>query len=293
MPWELIGLTTVVFVLLAYLYIPGWDAISKLLLLDLTIAARVRLGLGLASLAMLAYVIRYLDQHRVRAGLLLSVIPAGLFLLSQVAIAVVAYRAIPAMLEPVPLWWLWALLSAFVIFAVSRRMMRSAAVAFLIITVAGSGLTNPVYVGVYDLRETEPSKEIQRIDEATEGTWVGVGSRVPTAMLLESGVEAFNGFQGAPSDEMWSLIDPASQYEYQWNRLAGVNWTPGDGEPIVSNPVGDQIEVTFDACSEFAQEHVQFVLSDAEGLDPTCLSEVDRFELPDESTLTIFEVVAP
>ncbi|MFC9559116.1 hypothetical protein [Agromyces sp. NPDC056965] len=290
LPWELIGLTAVVFLLLAYLFVPGWDAIAKLFLLDLTLAARVRLGLGLASLAMLAYVIRYLDRHRAKAGLWLSLVPAGLFLLSQIAIALVAYRAIPAMLEPVQLWWLWALLSAFVIFAMSRRMIRTGAVAFLIVTVAGSGLTNPVYFGVYDLRETEPSKVIQEIDDTAAGTWVGVGSRVPTAMLLESGVEAFNGFQGAPSESMWSLIDPTSQFEYQWNRLAGVNWIPGTGDPVVSNPVGDQIEVTFDACADFAQEHVQFVLSDADGLDTNCLREIDSFEMPGDSTLSIFEV---
>jgi hypothetical protein len=291
LPWELIGLTAAAALFLAFMYIPGWDAIAKVFLLDLTLHGRLRLGLGLASIGMLAYVIRYLDEHRVKAGWWLSSVPPGLFLLSQVAIGFLAWRVLPPMLEPTQLWWLWALLGAFVIFAVSRRMVRSAAVAFLIVTVAGSGLTNPVYVGVYDLRETPMSQRIEALDDAEPGTWVGVGSRVTTALLLESGVEAFNGFQGAPSTAMWSIIDPASQYEYQWNRLAGVNWTPGSGEPVVSNPVGDQIDVTFDGCSDFAQEHVQYVLSDATGLDTSCLKQVDDYTLPEDSTLTIFEVV--
>ncbi|THG36066.1 hypothetical protein E6C70_00530 [Glaciibacter flavus] len=290
LPWELIALTTSVVLLLAYLYIPGWDAVAKVFLLDKTIAARVRLGLGLASLGMLAYTIRYLDEHRVKAGLWLSAIPAGLFLLSQFAIGFVAWRAIPAMLDPVLFWPLWAVLSAAVIFLVPRRRIRLAAAAFLIVTVAGSGLSNPVYVGVLDLRSTAVSQAVQKIDDADPQPWVGVGNRLTTAVLLESGVEAYNGFQGAPSRQMWGVIDPSSQYEYQWNRLAGVNWVPGPGEPVVSNPAADQIEATFDGCSAFAQRNVGYVLSSDKRLDTTCLEEVDSFEYP-KATQTIYRVV--
>ncbi|AWB95895.1 hypothetical protein DCE93_09670 [Agromyces badenianii] len=289
LPWELIGLSAAVVLLLAYLYIPGWDALARLFLLDKTIAARVRLGLGIASLGMLAYTIRYLDTWRVKAGFRLSAIPAVLFLLSQLAIGLVAWRQLPDMLEPVQLWWLWALLSAAVIFLVARRRIRLAATAFLVVTVAGSGLSNPLYIGVLDLRTTALSHEIQRIDDADPRTWVGVGNRLTTAILLESGVEAYNGFQGAPSPGMWGVIDPTSQYEYNWNRLAGVNWLAAPGEPVVTNPVADQIEVTFDACSDFAQENVAYVLSSDKRIDTTCLSEVDSFELP-RSTQTIYSV---
>ena len=51
-------------VLLAYLYLPGWDAIARLLLLDKTTPNRVRLGMGLASIALVAYIIAYLDLNR-------------------------------------------------------------------------------------------------------------------------------------------------------------------------------------------------------------------------------------
>lgn len=42
------------------------------------------------------------------------------------------------------LWWLWALLSAAAIYCVARRRPQLAVTAFLIVTDAGSGLTNPV-----------------------------------------------------------------------------------------------------------------------------------------------------
>lgn len=299
LPWELIAFVGVVVLLLAYLYIPGWDSVAKLFLLDKTIAARVRLGLGIASLGMFAFVVRYLDRERIRAGLWLAIVPAALFLLSQIAIGIVAIREVPAMVRSAPLWWLWAILSAVVIFAVARRHVKVASVAFLIVTIAGSGLANPLYLGVYDLRTTPMSREVQKIDDANQiddanpGTWVGLGSRLTTAVLLESGVTAYNGFQGAPSKPMWSVIDPHSRYEYQWNRLAGVNWIVGPGEPIVSNPAGDQIAVTFDACSHFAQSNVDYVLSDDGSIDTTCLTSIDSFTLPKKSIMRIYAVRPP
>ena len=92
---------------------------------------------------------------------------------------------------------------------------------------------------------------------------------------------------------MWSLIDPDHRYEYEWNRLAGVSWTAGEGDPVVSNPYPDQISVTFDACSSFAQEHVAHVLSDStQVLDSACLVPQQQIEVP-AGDLTIWSVVPP
>lgn len=82
------------------------------------------------------------------------------------------------------------------------------------------------------------------------------------AVLFESGVRAFNGVQTYPARKTWKMIDPAKRYEQQWNRLAHVHWVPGTGEPVVSNSSPDAINVTFDSCSDFAQSHVRYVLSE-------------------------------
>ena len=292
LPWPLIALAGVVVILLAYLFVPGWDGLSHLFLLQTTPGNRVRIGIGLASLALLAYCIRHFDQHQLGAPRWLAYGSALLFLLSQTAIAVVAFYGTPKMLAAAPLWWLWAGLSAAAIVLFARIRPTWGAAAFLIVTVAGSGLTNPVYRGVLDLRETAVSRTIVATNAATPSTWVAVGSQLSTALVVESGARAYNGFQGAPSRTMWDAIDPAGAFEYQWNRLAGVSWVPGVGEPQVSNPAADQIQVTFDGCSDFAQANVDFVLSDDQQLNPACLFAVDSFELP-KSTITILKVVAP
>jgi len=89
---------------------------------------------------------------------------------------------------------------------------------------------------------------------------------------------------------MWKNVDPKSKYHDQWDRLAGVSWIPGKGEPRVANPEPDTIQATFDACSTFAQKHVNYVLSDLSGLTSPCLQRVSSTRVPN-STLTIYDVV--
>ena len=57
---------------------------------------------------------------------------------------------------------------------------------------------NPLYVGVFDLRNTAASAAIQSVNIADRGAWVGLGDRLPTALLLES-----------------DMVDPASFNEAQ------------------------------------------------------------------------------
>jgi hypothetical protein len=290
-PWMLLGASISVFVIFAFIFIPGWDQIAHVLFLDRTIPARLRLGVGFASLIVTVLLIAGLSKDR-RPGVAFAGGTAALFLASQVAIAAAVWVESPSALATARYWWLIAALSTVAIYFVARARPAIGVTAFLLVGVVSAATVNPVYRGVLDLRETETSSAIRELDARQEGdsTWVGIGGRLPTAMLLESGVEGFNGFQGAPSGVMWDMIDPDGTYEFQWNRLAGVSWTPGGGEPVVSNPAPDQILVTFDACSAFAQEHVDFVLADdSVRVDSDCLREVDEFDVVD-GDLTIFRV---
>jgi hypothetical protein len=119
---------------------------------------------------------------------------------------------------------------------------------------------------------------------------VGIGGTLPSALLLESGVEAYNGTQGAPSEVMWESVDPDGKYETEWNRIGTIIWVQSPGEPQIVNPAADVIQVTFDACSDFAQENVRHVLAEQPVTSSPCLSEVGSYELP-HSTLAIYDVV--
>lgn len=291
LPWELIALTAAIALFLAFLFVPGWDAVAHLLLLDRTTPNRVRIGVGLASIVMVAFIIKELSTS-FRPGRLFAGGTAALFLLSQLVIAAAVFRESPPALSLASYWWVLAIAGTAVIYLIARARPAAGVAVFVVMALFGSATVNPIYRGVLDLRDTPTSQAIMRLDADSDTTWVGIGGRLTTAMLLESGVEAFNGFQGAPSRVMWDAVDPDGEFEFQWNRLAGVGWTPGTGEPVVSNPAPDQILSTFDACSSFAQGNVDYVLSDdSVQLDSPCLEQQSDRPTAGGDSLTIWKVV--
>jgi hypothetical protein len=95
---------------------------------------------------------------------------------------------------------------------------------------------------------------------------------------MQTGVEAYNGVQMYPPDETWDEIDPDGSDEWVWNRLAHVRWTWGEGEPVFTAPQRDQIQGGFDACSDFAQTHVEFIVSDETPPSLACLQPLEDIE---------------
>jgi len=291
LPWAMISLVAVVLVFLAFMVVPGWDPVAKLLLLDRSTADRVRIGVGLATFALLIALIRHLDDGGFRASRVGACVITGLYIASQAALAaaVVVVGGPDDLWGTAPAWWVYALVSGAAIYLFARHRVGGGALAFLTVMVASSVFVNPVYAGVFDLRETAASREIRAMDD--DATWVGIGDPIITATLLESGVEAYNGTQGAPSLEMWDDIDPSGRYEDQWNRIGTIYWESQEGDPVVTNPAADTISVTFDGCSDFAQEHVDYVFSNRDITD-SCLDEESSFAAQG-NPLVIYKVVAP
>ena len=317
LPWELIGLSAGVTVLLAFMLVPGWDPIAHLLYLDRTTADRTRIGVGLASFAILGYVICALDDRRQLAqgqaaglttghtgalssgltslqpvpGAVFSGLIAALFLVSQVGItwAVVHFIGFSKLWAAAPFWLLVVLASAATIFFFSRGRVALATAGFLAITVFSSAAVNPVYSGVLDLRTTAASQGIVRANVDKPGKWLSIGGPIVNNTLIESGMVAYNGTQGAPSRTMWRQIDPGSKYADSWNRLGGVNWQNSPGEPVVTTPFADQIMVTFDACSLFAQKNVSYLFTDV-ATTSACLEKVESFPTP-ARTQVIYRVI--
>ncbi|TFD69370.1 DUF7657 domain-containing protein [Cryobacterium ruanii] len=294
--WLLIALLALGGLLAAYLLIPGWDSLAHLLLLDRTTIGRIGLAFGLLSVVSIVVMANRLDTlaKEGRAFLPWFVTWAGVALAGLAAATLIIFlyrRQSPLLLAH----WQWVLLIGLFLAAVlwfSRGRVFAGAVAFLIISLVGSGGVNPVYVGVYDLNDTKLMSEVKAVDGGDGGTWVGVGaSFLPTVTLVQSGLRSYNGFQSAPTPEMWKQIDPTGTYEQYWNRLANVSWVAGVGAPSASNPAADQVRLTFDSCAAFAQKYVSFVLTD-EHLTQDCLV-LERSLKQGPTNFRIYEVVRP
>jgi len=267
----------VLLVLIAFLVIPGWDPVARLLLLDRVPVARFRVGFAALLPVFFALVVRHVDRMPSPrlwiVGAATAAGVAGVTLVLYLQLVAVS----PEVLDSSRLWPIAALGivaacgSAFV-----PRLAPAAAGAVLVASLVIGGAVNPFYRGVYDLNDTRVGEAIHEVDDG--GAWVGVGSYLMMALVMQTGVDGYNGVQMYPPEETWDDIDPDGSDEEVWNRLAHVRWTWGDGEPVFTAPQRDQILGGFDACSDFAQSHVSFVVSDELPPSLACLDQVDDVE---------------
>jgi hypothetical protein len=286
--WAAIAVAVGTLLILAYLLIPGWDVLAKLLLLDRTTDPRVRLGFVVLGAAAIGLIVRDLDERYRRISWPFAAVS------TVCAVGIVAGTALaldhesPATLRGV--WWIVACVGIVLAVAllVTRRVALSS-LALLLVAVAIGANVNPIYVGLFDVNTTKVGREVARVEGNSPGTWVGIGVPYPTAILVRSGFKAYNGVQTYPPKLMWHTIDPSGKYEQEWNRLANVSWVFGKGSPVVSSPVGDQVVVTFDSCSQFAQKNVKYVLANAAAKDQNCLAPISKVT-QGPSTFWIYEV---
>ena len=275
---------------LAYLYVPGWDVLAHLLLLDRVTPGRLLIGLGLLSVVLVGVTVRSLDAHQLRAPWWLA---AGLGLV-VVAGHLALWRVLsdrPAVFAAAGPWFLIVLGLAVSVVLFARRRVAAAAGLFLTVSVVVGGWVNPLYRGVFDLRETDVARAVDAQDAESPGRWIGVGGALVGSILAESGVDGFNGFQGAPNEQTWRELDPSGAYERNWNRFGNVGWTPVPGERRISNPGVDQIQVSFRPCASFEQSIAENVLSDRP-LDLPCLQLQDTVAQP-LTTYHLYTITPP
>ena len=275
MQWMMLACLAMTGLLFAFLFVPGWDAVAHLLLLDRSTSVRARIGLLLVSVIAIALLVRRLDEGD-------AAVPRE-----------ITWTAVIAAASSIIMTWselanggdaalvnsehhvLTAVFFVLSVLLYTQRFPLPASLLFLVISFLLSSGVNPLYRGVFDLTETSIGQNVERINQDRPGTWLGVGSVQLSAVLFETGVRSFNGVQLYPAREMWNDVDPAGRYADVWNRYASVVWQTGTGEPRLENPQPDVITATFDSCSTFAQQHVAYVMAQA-ALDQPCLTLIDQ-----------------
>lgn len=289
--WLLVSCIVCLLLVGAYLLVPGWDPIARVLQFDRVPPERFRIFFVILIPLFAALVIEQSEISPPRRNW----IPATLSTVVGIFIVVSLWQRIktldPAVLAAAPMWFPVSilLLSATFLFF-WKGLAPLAALLLLVATVATTGNVNPLYRGIYDLRATKTGQEIHKLDSTSEGAWIGVGSYSTMALLVESGVETFSGVQTYPPKEMWRQIDPTSRYKTVWNRLGHIQWQFGSGEPKLANPTPDVIRGSFDACSSFGQKYVTYVLSDVDASKEPCLRQIERIKQgPD--IIRIYEVI--
>ena len=290
--WIAILLLGLLVVVGAYLFVPGWDAVAHLLQLDRIPQERMKYIFLVLGPVVSVLVVERLDAHPDRPAprwvAIACTATAGVILFGVFLGILIAE---PGLLLQATLWPVVVVAVLAAIVLMFRRRLVPVAFTLLLVAsvVLGAGV-NPVYRGIYDLSETETGKVVAQIDEEHSGTWLGVGSYEVMALLTQVDVRSYSGVQNYPSEEMWAQIDPDGRFEENWNRLAHIHWHVGSGPVSMHNTTPDVVEVTFDPCSPFGQERVDYVLADTD-LDGTkCLQRLDSID-QGARELRVYDVV--
>ncbi|WP_167006147.1 hypothetical protein [Mumia sp. ZJ430] len=291
--WLVLTLLAVNALVLAFLFIPGWDDLARLLLLDRSQFVRLRAAFLPLLVVTVVVLVERLEVMGRRAPWWAALSGGAVVVLSfgwvwqkldEAGSPAVPSRAAIAVA---------ALLTVTVV-AFARRYVSVGATTLLVASLAVGAGVNPLYQGVFDLRtDTAAGRALTEIAERdTDAAWVGVGTPASMAAVFSAGVPGYSGVQTYPSEEMWDRIDPDGRYEDLWNRLAHVQWRWGSGPPVPTTPRVDVLQVTFDPCEMFAQRHVDYVIADAVPPSTACLRALESYE-QGQITHTIYEVVPP
>jgi hypothetical protein len=276
--WPVLALVALHVFLLAFMFVPGWDVVAHLLLVDRAHPLRVKLAFVMTAVVAVVLLAQRHDEDRGRGPWIVAVVSG---LLAAGSGAWVWSRLSDLGSPVVPSQIAIVLTAAFAVAVLlwSRGLMVSGSLVALGCTlVVGAGV-HPLYRGVFDAAtDTQAGREMLRLHEAEpDARWVGVGNWIAMATVFEGAVPGYSGVQTYPSREMWAQIDPTGASEDAWNRLAHIHWVAGSGDPAPRNPGTDVVELTFDSCGDFAQEHVTFVLNSGAPLHQRCLQTISSY----------------
>lgn len=289
--WAIVSALGCLAVFMAFIYLPGWDLLARILLLDKTTTPRIVIGLGVLSLLLLGLVVHRLlalPNRPARWPAAAGVALVGLNHL--VALSFLRAHA-PAVLAAAG-WWpllVAALALATALFALGRT--TAPALLLLGVSIALCGWVNPVYRGVLDLRTSDVGQAVLNTDAREPGAWVTTGDTTTVALLRETAVTSYSGTQGWPPEQMWRDLNPDGSEQAIWDRYAHVLWTAKPTSPPLTLPYPDTVSVALDTCGDFAQHHLDYVLTQTP-LDQSCVRLIGQ--IPHKSaTYRIYQVVRP
>lgn len=272
--WAIVATVASLVLMLAFTYVPGWDAVAHVLLLDRVNMPRIVVGFGTVSIVLLALVVgRLREDGQLRIPWWTTAAAVVLVLANHLVVWHRVRTAAPAVLANALLWVPMLVLLALALALFSRGRATVPAVLVAVVGLVVAGWVNPLYQGVLDLRATDVGRAIEQTEAREPGGWVAIGSLGATAVLRETGVEAYSGVQGWPTGEMWDELDPDGRDRPIWDRYAHVNWTADPAAAPIALVQADVVQVRLDSCDPFAQRHLAHVLSQ-QPLDQACLLQV-------------------
>jgi len=278
--WEFIGITSVLVLFLMNLYVPRFNFIYKILMLNKVPHERLLIGLGFAGFIYMLHFIRKLASYKQPKNFRLI---AGLysFIAFQAMLTAGIYvrTLYPKFISSMILIGGSALFVAFILWFILIRKTLIAGVLLLIFSLASVCYIHPVYRGLGVLTKN-PAVEKMREVSKPDDTWAIVDNIMYENLPILADRDNFTGIQQYPDLEYWKDL-VGDQNQLIFNRYAHIilNSDPAftDNIRLVQS---DSFQLKF-GCDMTALKDVEFVMATHE-LAGSCAKEVGKVELPNQ-----------
>jgi len=236
------------------IFIPKFDSIYKLILLDQVSAKRMLIGFGVLNVLFIASYIKYTSiKNNKSLSYNFVYIYVLLIFIIELLLGYHARQQHPGFIDfktslllsfPIPI----------VVYLFLTNNIKVALYILLGFSVFSSGLVNPLYKGTGILKDTELSRQIRALDDiAPESIWATESIYIENFASL-NGAKSLSGVYSYPQLELWNPLKTNTDADY--NRYAHVNFAfDRDSATHIDSYIkllgADNFQVVTEPCSNF------------------------------------------
>ena len=230
--------------LLAWMLIPLPDIIGRLTLLDRVPTERIKPVIIITGVLIVGVHLHFHAEMAERKSRLLAV---ALFAFATVW-AGSHYVVNDVTIDRPAIWWYTLLWMAPLAIALVR-FPRAGLWCLAAVSIFTASRINPFYTSLAPITNNAIVQVISKHDPDRSSPWATFSATAQVrGIMVSTGARVESAASPYPDREFWRRFDPSGKYEEQWNRYGHVHFVAGQGEPVLSNPQADVIEVAFDPC---------------------------------------------
>lgn len=213
-------MSTLLAILLAWLFVPGIDFIGKITLLDKVPHPRLLIGIGFINLVLIAGFIKLYNNQKEYFSFAISAIYSLLIVIFYLIVDFHVMQKFPTFVDFNNAVIL-ALPIALIIFLMMRKYFTLAIIGLLLFSVFSTFHINPIYQGTSVLTKTPISQAIKEIGKSSNKRWVSEDIILENFATM-NGVRSLSGVYIYPQLELWR--DFGDNQKDIYNRYAHVNF---------------------------------------------------------------------
>lgn len=260
--------------LLAWMLIPLPDIIGRLTLLDRVPPERIKPVIIFTGVLVVGVHLHFHAEMAERRSRLLAVA-----LFAFVTVWAGSHYMVNDVIIDMPAMWRYTLLWMAPLTIALVRSPRVGLWCLAAVSVFTAARINPIHNSLDPITKNAIVQVINKYDPDRSSPWATFSATAQVrGIMVSTGAKVESAASPYPDRKFWRRFDSSGRYEEQWNRYGHVNFVAGKGEPVLSNPQGDVINVVFDPCAKTSplRAGTHFVESDP-GLVP-CARVLEKIE---------------